>query len=127
VFFDVDRIPLGAKFKEVISDCLEQSAILLVVIGEQWVNPAWSRSVWLKPFYEQAEDYVQIEIEISMKLHIPIVPVLVGEMKVPHRGLLPTAICELCDLHAASVRSGRDFHLDMNHISDMIKNLRTNL
>jgi hypothetical protein len=123
IFFDVDTIPIGADFKEHISNAVNSSAVLLVLVGEKWLMPSWKRSLW-RLGSKQKEDFVQLEIEAALDLGVPIVPLLVDSGAMPHVEDLPNSIVEFVLLNAATLRSGRDFHKDMDRVVERIGSFR---
>ena len=76
-----------------IETALEQSHVLLVVIGPDWVtttNRDGERRL-LDP-----EDMVRIEIETALRRDLRIVPVLVEEASMPRPQDLPPSLEPLC-------------------------------
>lgn len=74
-FLDIDSIPPGFDFVEVIRDALDRCSTLLAMIGPHW-DP---KRLW------NPADYVRLELLTARELGKPIVPV-------PHSGAnLPTA------------------------------------
>jgi hypothetical protein len=65
IFLDVDTIPIGVDFKQHISSAVNDSAVLLVLVGEKWLMPSWKRSLW-RFGSKQKEDFVQLEIEAAL-------------------------------------------------------------
>jgi sulfate permease, SulP family len=123
IFFDVDTIPIGVDFKKNISDALSDSAVVLALVGDKWLNPNWRRSRWLfgsKP----REDFVQVEIESALELGVPIVPLLIHDVSMPDLESVPSSIAEFVSLNAAPIRSGRDFHEDMVRVLEQIESFR---
>jgi hypothetical protein len=123
IFFDVDAIPMGVDFKKNISDAISVSAVMLVLVGEKWLNPNWRRSrrtFGLKP----KEDFVQIEIGTALDLGVPIVPLLIDDVPMPDVESLPSSLAEFVSLNAAPIRSGRDFHGDMARVLEQIESFR---
>jgi TIR domain len=123
IFFDVDTIPIGVDFKQFISGAVGSSAVMLVLVGEKWLMPSWKRSLW-RFGSRLEEDYVQLEIESALELNLPIVPLLVDGGAMPHVGYLPDSIAEFVLLNAAEVRSGRDFHKDMDRLLERVGSYR---
>ena len=68
---------------------------------------------------------MQSEIELAFEFGVPVTPVLIDQTTMPDRRLLPRSLFDLCDLNAASVRGGRDFHNDMDTVCKMIRELRS--
>jgi Novel STAND NTPase 1/TIR domain len=123
IFFDIDTIPIGVDFKQHISSAVNSSAVLLVLVGEKWLMPSWKRSLW-RFGSKQKEDFVQLEIEAALDLGVPIVPLLVDSGAMPHVEDLPNSIVEFVLLNAATIRSGRDFHKDMDRVVERIGSFR---
>ena len=83
VFFDVDTIPLGENFKRHVANYLDQTAVLVALIGERWPNPAWKMPALVARYFKPHEDYVQSEIEIALSSRIPILPILIDSAQMP--------------------------------------------
>lgn len=111
IFFDVDSIPIGTDFHEYLNDAVAKSDLLLVVIGDRWVD---ARDEAGKRRLEDPDDFVRIEIEAALKQQIPVVPVLVGEAKVPRPQQLPDCLAELTKSQATAVRPGRSLPGDLD-------------
>jgi hypothetical protein len=123
IFFDIDTIPIGVDFRQFISSAVDSTAVLLVLVGEKWLG-SWKRSRW-QFGSKSTEDFVQVEIELALEFGIPIVPLLVDNVAMPRRGDLPSSIEEFVGLNAAAIRSGRDFHKDMDDVLKRIEEFRT--
>jgi hypothetical protein len=96
---------------------------MIVLVGEKWVIANWKRGIW--PFGSKLkEDFVQLEIEAALDVGVPIVPLLVDSGAMPQVAELPISIREFVLLNAASVRSGRDFHKDMDRLLERIGTYR---
>jgi hypothetical protein len=120
IFFDVDTVPIGVNFRQSIFGAVNESAVMLVLIGEKWINPTWNRSpIWFG--VKSKEDFVQVEIELALESGLPVVPILVDGVEMPGERVLPDSIIEFASLNAAIVRSGRDFHTDMRYLLDRIR------
>jgi formylglycine-generating enzyme required for sulfatase activity len=112
VFMDIDTIPYGVDFREHLSQAVGQCAVLLAVIGENWLDIRFndgSRSGQRR--LDDPADFVRIEIESALARNIPVIPVLVGKVNMPSEGELPEGLLRrLPYRNAAEVRSGREFH-----------------
>src|SRR5580700_2876632 len=72
VFMDVDSIPPGVDFTEVLENWVKQCDVLLALMGEGWVNstdPKTGRRRLSNP-----DDFVRIEIRGALSRRIPVVP-----------------------------------------------------
>src|SRR5215470_5643188 len=67
VFMDID-LPFGRDFRTQISEALQQSDVLIVVIGPKWAGP--KRRGRFK--INDPTDQVRIEVETALRLKIPI-------------------------------------------------------
>ena len=121
IFFDTASIPIAVSFVDSMKSAMSESAVLLALIGTQWVNKSWQRS-WLSRLYGRPPvDNVQLEIEMAFELGLPVLPILIDEMKMPSTKVLPGTIAELHYLNATPLRSGRDFHDDCDRILETIR------
>jgi len=122
VFKDVDSIPFGVDFRKYLGDIVGRCSVLLVVIGDQWVqamdNPIGNRRL------DNPRDFVRIEIEAALQRGIPVVPLLVKGARMPSEDDLPSSLKELVYRNAALVRYDPDFHIDVNRL---IKSLEAHL
>lgn len=119
VFFDVDNIPLGVDFREYLGNAVGQCAVLLLIMGKQWMGPVSSEG---KRRIDDPTDYMRIEIESALKRKVPVIPVLVDEATMPSPADLPAAIESVAYRNAAEIRAGRDLR---QHIERLIKGLET--
>jgi hypothetical protein len=104
VFRDIDSIPPGADFRQHINQVIENSNILLAIVGPRWLG---TRS-GLSRLDDEA-DPVRIEIEASFRNKLPVIPVLVLRATMPRAGQLPETIRDLAYRHAVQIDAGQDF------------------
>jgi len=116
---DVDTIPAGQDFREVIDYSLDKCDVAIIVIGEKWLaveEDSGERRI------DNPADYVRLEVETVLSKNIPVIPLLVGGAKVPKPSDLPAAVADLAYKHAIIVRPGRDFERDIDAlISDILR------
>ncbi len=113
VFVDVDSIPFGVDFRKHLDEHVAKCDVFLVVIGPDWNGSKHNEG---KSRLEDPRDFVRIEIESALKREIPVVPVLVRGAKIPAADRLPVSLHDLSYRNGLEVRSGRDFHGDMNRL-----------
>ena len=113
VFMDVDSIPFGVDFRKHLSDAVNDCDILLVVIGDRWLD---ARAEDGSRRLDSSQDFVRIEIEAALARDIPVVPVLVGRATMPSESALPTSLKDLAYRNAAEVRAGRNFRSQMERL-----------
>src|SRR5512135_59939 len=80
VFKDVDSIPLGRDFHQVIRDAVGRCDVLLAVIGPGWLTAAKAPGMRR---LDDPLDFVRMEIEAALERDIPIVPLLVNNAPMP--------------------------------------------
>ena len=111
VFIDIDAIPLGLDFRKHLGDAVNQCDILLAVIGDHWLDARYENGPSKgQRRLDDPHDFVRIEIESALARGIPVVPLLVGRNAMPAEADLPDGLKELAYRNAAEVRSGPDFH-----------------
>ena len=101
VFRDIDSIPAGSNFADVIRRRLEQVDVVVALIG-----PSWSGRL------ETPTDFVRMEIVHALVTKKPVVPVLIEETTLPDRATLPEELRSLLEINAVRVRRDPDFHRD---------------
>jgi hypothetical protein len=122
VFLDIDKIPLGADFRERITHAVGQCGVLLVIIGEHWLEVRHGEGANQgQRRLDDPSDFVRIEIEAALTRDIPVIPVLVSGAKMPGEQQLPEGLKELAYRNAAEVGSGRDFH---DHVDRLVRAIK---
>lgn len=106
LFQDVDNIPFGLSFRDVIVEELRQCDGVLVLVGPQWdpgrlVSPS---------------DPVRLEIETARELGLILIPVLVDGATMPRTEELPDELEWLAFVNAAPVRPAPDFDGDLDRL-----------
>jgi len=117
LFLDVDSIEPGLDFVEVIEDRVAKSDVLLAVIGQHWLDASNDQG---KRRLDDSNDYVRIEIESALKQNKRVIPVLIGDTKMPPPESLPESIRRLTRLNAVMLRYER-FRDDMAHLTGALK------
>ena len=90
VFKDVDSIELGMDFEEAIERAVASSAVMLVVIGNEWLVESSGRRRLEEPY-----DYVRLEVGAALERNIRVIPVLVEGAAMPTAEELPEALAPL--------------------------------
>ncbi len=117
IFLDVDGIPPGRDFVEVLTERVEACSVMLVMIGSDWIDiadDAGNRRL------ENPNDFVRIEIRTALERNIPVIPILIDDAKMPPPEKLPE------DLAALSRRQSLDiehhsFARDAKHIAEVLE------
>jgi hypothetical protein len=113
VFKDVDSIPLGRDFREVLTERVAACDVFLAIIGDGWLSITGKDGIRR---LDDPGDFVRIEIEAALSRQIPVIPVLVGSSSVPRAEELPESLGELSFRHGLTVRPDPDFHHDVDRL-----------
>ena len=113
IFKDVDDIPFGVNFRDYLNDMIEESKVLLVVIGPKWLNIQNNHG---QRRLDDPADFVRIEIEAAIKRKIIVIPLLVSRASMPNATNLPSTLQELAFYNGTQIRSDPDFHKDMDRL-----------
>ncbi|MEO1286535.1 MAG: SUMF1/EgtB/PvdO family nonheme iron enzyme [Chloroflexota bacterium] len=117
VFVDVDRLGGGVDFEDVLQQSLERANVLLVIIGEKWLDELNRREA----DRQAGRDYVYLEVVQGLQKNIDLViPVMINNTPNPQPEQLPIEMHELTRRQSARVRSNPDFHKDMDIIRQLI-------
>lgn len=119
VYFDVDAVPAGIDFRQHIQHAVEQCDVMLVIIGENWLERDSNGESRL----ENPADYVRIEIETALRRGIPVIPVPVGNARLPREDELPEEIGEFAFRNAREIRTGSAFQGQMERLIRSIREL----
>jgi hypothetical protein len=119
VFLDIDEIAPGQRFEVVISQRLRQADLVIALIGVRWLEPGASGA----PRLWNPEDWVHRELEAAIELGVPVLPVLVGDAKLPEEGDLPTALKPIVTFNATRLDDGRNFQTDVAQLRSDIERL----
>jgi hypothetical protein len=120
VFRDIDSIPLGLPFPEVLNQALKQTDLVLVVIGSAWLTV---RDQGGRRRIDDPDDFVRLEVETALRLDIPVVPVLVSNASLPRPEELPQALVDLTSRNGIQARPDPDFHRDVDRLIAKLEEL----
>lgn len=99
VFRDIDGIPKGTRFSDVIQEELATCDVLLVVMGPRWLDAkddAGGRRL------DHPDDWVRTEVELGLaRKDLRVLPVLVGGAILPKPAELPESMRPLLQWNAA--------------------------
>ncbi len=126
LFFDLHKIAAGKDFRQVIQESLEESGVVLVLIGPRWLTLTDNSGLRR---LDHPEDWVRKEIEQALFHHhsdpsrrlCNIIPVLIDNTLMPQASSLPKSIEALAPKQALPVRFDRDFGRDMERLLQEIR------
>ena len=116
VFMDIDRIAPGQDFVEAITAAISQSAVVVAVIGRQWLTlgaPGGGRRI------DSESDFVHLELFAAITKGLPIVPVLVQGARMPGPDELPARLAPLARRQACELSDTRWKH-DIEVLLDVL-------
>ena len=104
VFMDVESMPAGENFVEVLTRQVSGCDVFLAVMGKGWLE---ARDHAGRRRIDNSKDFVRIEIEAALDLKKHIIPVLIGDAPVPRAEDLPESLQPLTVRHAVRIVHGR--------------------
>src|SRR5262249_37644434 len=103
VFMDVDTIEPGVDFVHVIERAVSECSVLLVLIGNRWLESQGSTGIRLN----DPNDFVRLEITTALAHDIWIIPVLLEGVTMPSEEVLPEPLRPLARREAVEIRNTR--------------------
>jgi|GEM_PF-1498936 len=116
VFIDVDNIPAGRDFIEVLSERVGRCDALVAVIGRKWLASADNDN---RRRLDDPGDFVRIEIEAALARDVPVIPVLVDGAAMPRTHDLPDALKNLARRQGVEISHNR-FDSDAERLTDAL-------
>ena len=104
LFKDVDTMEIGVDFADQIKSAIDQSNILILVIGRNFITEQGTTKN-NRLFNEN--NFVRLELEYALAKGKPIVPVLVNGATMPTVADLPESLHPILILHGAFLRNER--------------------
>jgi pterin-4a-carbinolamine dehydratase len=102
-FMDSSSIHPGATWPASIRDALRDSAVVIVVIGPEWLRTS---DEWGKRRIDQKDDWVRQEIAVALSTKDKtVIPVLVRDAVLPPPDALPESLRELVHRQAIEIRT----------------------
>lgn len=116
VFLDIDTIDPGTDFVRVLHDSLQETAAVLVVIGQRWTSVQGTGGTRR---LDDANDFVRLEVEAALSRTILVVPVLVQGAPMPRAADLPASLASLATRQAFTLDHA-EFHEDADRLCDRL-------
>ena len=118
VFVDLE-IPPGADVRRYIAEKLSSCAVLLVVIGPDWLTSSDENGARR---LTRELDFVRLEIATALQNDDTVVmPLLVKSARMPNKSELPQEIERLADLNAHALADGVHWQYDVTRLTAAIK------
>jgi TIR domain len=116
VFIDVDNIPAGRDFVEVLSERVGRCDALVALIGRNWLASADKDN---RRRLDDPNDFVRIEIEAALERNVPVIPVLVDGAAMPQANDLPDALKKLARRQGIEISHNR-FDSDAERLTEAL-------
>jgi hypothetical protein len=116
VFIDVDNIPAGRDFFEVLTERVGQCDALVALIGRNWLASADKDN---RRRLDDPNDFVRIEIEAALARNVPVIPVLVDGAAVPQANDLPDTLKKLARRQGIEISHNR-FDSDAERLTEAL-------
>ena len=122
IFKDVDDIPPGRDFRDVLREATTSCKVMLVFIGPHWLHVQDDSG---QRRLDDPEDFVRLEVETGLQRdEIRVIPLLVEGASMPSANDLPESLRELAFNNAFKIQDDPYFHRDMD---GLIRHLRGDL
>ena len=119
IFKDVEDIPAGMDFREVLDKALTASDVVLVIIGQQWLYVSDDRG---KRRLSDPNDFVRLEVETALqRSDVLVIPVLINNAAMPAADQLPGGLKELAFRNSVVIRDDPDFNRDISKLIQAIQ------
>ena len=116
VFIDVDNIPAGRDFVEVLSERVGRCDALVALIGKNWLASAGKDN---RHRLDDRNDFVRIEIEAALERNVPVIPVLLDGAVMPQADDLPDGLKKLARRQGIEISHNR-FDSDVERLTDAL-------
>lgn len=115
VFRSSRSIPAAAEFDTALRQAVADCSVMLVLIGRNWMVLEDGRPRLFAP-----EDWVRTEIELALRAGKKVIPVIVGDRRLPAANELPPSIMGLAKLQYRRFHY-RNAEYDVLHIADAVR------
>ena len=119
VFHDIEAIAPGSNFAETIDDAIARCAVLVVLIGDNWIS---ERAADGTRRLDDARDFVRLEVGSALRAAKPVLPVLVEGAQMPAEDALPADLRALARLQGLELSDTR-WEYDVERVARAIRGL----
>jgi CHASE2 domain-containing sensor protein len=121
IFLDTDKIAAGDEFPRVLETRLAESDVVIALIGPRWLSASHERGRRL----DHPDDFVRREVEGALASDKRLIPVLVGDARMPDADALPEPLKPLAKHNAVQIGDAtfeRDFDALVDEILERPRN-----
>lgn len=119
IFYDVETLEAGLNFDQSIAKALNESKVLLAMIGPHWLKVVDSKGV---KRIQKPDDWVRKEIAEALKRGLRVIPILVNGADMPDQEELPEDLKELSLKHAQELSSSR-WNYDVGELTKVLEKI----
>jgi len=119
VFFDVDNIPPGLDFVDVLSERVGRCDALVAIIGRHWLTSADTDN---RRRLDDPSDFVRIEIEAALGRGVGVIPVLVDGAGMSRAEDLPESLKKLARRQGVEISHTR-FDSDVERLTKVLSSI----
>lgn len=116
IFMDVDKLAPGDDFEESLQRTLASCRVFLPIIGAQWAQATDASG---KRRLDDPEDFVRKELRTALDGGVRVIPVLIGDARMPTAAELPADLRPLAKRQAMEIRHER-FNADVEALAQAI-------
>lgn len=117
IFYDVETLEAGLNFDQSIAKALNESKVLLAMIGPHWMKVSDPKGVLR---LHKPEDWVRKEIAEALRRGLRVIPILVNGAEMPDSEVLPDDLKELSLKHAQELTSSR-WNYDVGELTKVLE------
>jgi hypothetical protein len=99
IFLDAQNVGWGEDFIEVITEAAESCAVMIVLVGRQWVRGPDAHA--------ESGDYVRLEVAKALGRKIRVIPILIQGASLPTAPELPEDLSPLLRRNALALSDAR--------------------
>jgi hypothetical protein len=120
IFRDIEGIELGVDFAKALEKALASCAVMLVLIGPQWLDMPHAKRGGRR--LDQEDDWIRQEIASALKRDVRVVPVLLEGATLPDAAELPADMRKLAGRQAMELSDAR-WRGDLQRLIDSLRKL----
>jgi hypothetical protein len=113
IFLDLENVGLGKNFVKAITSAAESCAVMIALIGRQWLRSADGQT--------EFDDFVRLEVATALRRNIDVIPILLPGASIPPSKDLPEDLSSLAHHNALPLSENR-WERD---VEDLIKTLES--
>ena len=113
VFRDISTIAGGRDFRLAIEQALVGAKVVLVLIGPHWLTATDAQG---RRRLDDPSDPVRQELELALRKHLILLPLLVQQATMPRESELPPSLGSLAFRNARVVRPDPDYLRDLQAV-----------